>query len=65
MDTPITFQTTRQDDSSIPLKGPPKKQDPAVILQIEKEMAKIREQQLADSMAFENTSVTVTIEERF
>ena len=65
MDTPITFQTTRQDDSTIPLKGPPKKQDPVVILQIENEMAKLREQQLADQMAFENIAGSVTIEQRF
>ena len=25
IDTPITYQTTRNEDSSIPLKGPPKK----------------------------------------
>ena len=48
VETPITYQTTRNEDSSIPLKGPPKKQEHVVILQIEKEMAKIREVQLAD-----------------
>ena len=65
VDTPVTFQTTRKEESAIPLKGPPKKQDQIQIIQIEKEMAKIRETQLADQMAFEEKFNQITLDERF
>ena len=65
MDTPVTFTHGTAEDTSIPLKGPPKKQEQAVLFQIEKELAKIREQQLQDQMDYEEKMGTMTVDARF
>ena len=65
VETPVTFATVTAEEPAIPLKGPPRKQDQAIIFQMEKELAKIRERQLQDQMIYEEKMGTMTVDERF
>ena len=65
VDPPVTFAAAPAEDPALPLKGPPRKQEQAIIFQMEKELARIRERQLQDQMAYEEKMGTMTVDERF
>ena len=65
LETPHQYRSVDIDQTAIPLKGPPKKADSALVFQMEKDFAKIREQQLEEQMHYEENMQKITVDERF